>query len=185
METETPHRGPGRPPLRKDPDIVRPEMHAEDPREAAKRREQEILGTGNLDNIDEPDEYWIDPKFIPDGWSWEWKRYSVLNEIQQSHINSLKRTGWEFVPPDKYPIIPGVNGMIVHRGNALMERPASITAMMMDRDRRMAKLVMDNKAAQIEGKALEKIGSDYSLTNRGDKIGSVKKSYSPMAVPNA
>lgn len=181
MNDDIAHRGPGRPPLRKD---AVTEMRADDPRAAAERRAQELLNGGALDTIDEADEYWIDPKYIPDGWSWEWKRYSVINEIQQSHINSLKRTGWEFVSPDKYPIMPASNGVIVHRGNALMERPASITQMIMDRDRRAANLQVEMKAAQIEGKAREKIGSDYSLTNRGEKIGQLKKSYSPMAVPD-
>ena len=178
-ETQTP-RGPGRPPLRKEDATMR----ADDPREAAKRREQEILGTiGEIG--DTQDEFWIDPKYIPEGWSWEWKRYSVLNEIQQSHINALKRTGWEFVKPDKYPVVPETNGMVILRGNALMERPASITEMMSERDKRLAKLQMETKAAQLEGK----VGADYALDNKGTPIyakgiAGAKKSYSPMPVPD-
>lgn len=184
METEITHRGPGRPPNRKEED--RPEMRADDPRELARIREQEILG--NLGNLDEhQDELWYDPDIIPAGWSWEWKRYSVLNEIQHSHINALKRTGWEFVSAKKYPsLVPAgaTEEIIVRRGNALMERPETITKMMAARDQRMAVAQMETKAAQMEGK----IGKDFGQTNKGEPIrahgvAGVKKSYSPMTVP--
>ena len=184
MEDETEFkRGPGRP--RIHPQIeAKPDLRPEDPRERARLREQEILGT--LGDIDEhQDEYRIDPRFIPEGWSWEWKRFSVLNEIQHSHINALKRTGWEFVAPDKYPVVPATNGVIVLRGNALMERPQAITARMEERDRRMADMQMATKAAQLEGK----IGPDYAASNKGEAIrahgvAGARKSYSPMPVPD-
>ena len=187
METEvTPHYGRGHPKKATDsnphdaPKIeARTEMHAEDPREAARIREAQILE--NFQGIDEAqDEYWIDQAYIPDGWSWEWKIYSVLNEVQQSRINAYKRTGWDFVPPSKYPMIPPTNGIIIHRGNALMERPASITKMMSDRDQKMAKAQMDSKTAQLEGK----VAADFDLSNKGDPISRVRKTYSPMQVPD-
>ena len=180
METDEVRRGPGRPPMRKEPEVTpRAEIRADDPREAARLREAQILE--NFKGVDEhQDEYWIDPDYIPAGWSWEWKIYTVLNEIQQSRINAYKRTGWEFVSPEKYPMIPAVNGIIVHRGKALMERPETITQIMAERDSRAAKFQMDSKTAQLEGK----VSAEYALTNKGDKISSVKKSYSPMAVPD-
>jgi hypothetical protein len=156
----------------------------ENPRAAAERRAQELLNGGSLDNINEPDEYYIDPKYIRDGWSWEWKRYSVLNELQTSHINALKRTGWEFVSPSHYPLIePNAAGVVVYRGNALMERPLSITNMMEERDRKLAKLQMDTKAGQVEG-----VDPSFSKSNKGEPIRShgvagPKTSYSPMRVP--
>ena len=184
MEEEIVKRPVGRPPLHRTAD--RPEMHVEDPRELAKIREAQILGTlGDLD--EHQDEFWYDPSLVPDGWSWEWKRYQVLNEIQHSHINALLRTGWTFVPASKYPqLVPQGNTeeKIIRRGNALMERPASITKMMSDRDKRLAQLQVDTKAAQLEGR----VGSEYATSNKGDPIrargvAGAKKTYAPIPVP--
>ena len=180
METDEVRRGPGRP--RKDIEDVRPEAHA-DPREAARIRTKQILGTmAGID--DHQDEYWIDPNYTPAGWSREWKRYTVLNEIQQTHLNSLMRTGWEYVTPDGYPVMPPTNGMVIHRGNVLMQRPEAITKMMAERDQRLAQMQVDIKAAQVDG-----IDPNFAKSNKGDPIrahgiAGAKKSYSPMQVPD-
>lgn len=177
-------RGPGRPPLREHEH--RAEMHPEDPRELARIRAAKILE--NLGDLDEAtDEFHFDLSLKPEGWSWEWKRYTVLNEIQHSHINGLRRTGWEFVDARKYPSLVPIGwaeSLVLRRGMVLMERPKEITLMMEARDKRLAKNQMDIKAAQIEG-----IDPNFTKSNRGDPIGAhgvvgAKKSYSPMAVPD-
>ena len=185
MEDEIVKRPVGRPPLHRTTD--RPEMHVEDPRERARRREEEIL-SGGLNFSDSQDEFYIDPKDIPEGWSYEWKRYSVLNEIQTNHLSALMANGWAYVTPEAYPKIPPTSGLVIQRGNVLMERPLAITQKFIERDKRLAQLQVDTKAAQIEGSARAKIGSEYDVTNKGDPIrargvAGAKKTYAPIPVP--
>lgn len=58
---------------------MRPEMRPEDARARAEARAAEIRGNrGNMD--DGIDEFYVDSKNIPDGWSYEWKRHTLLGK---------------------------------------------------------------------------------------------------------
>src|ERR1700744_5880580 len=71
----------------------------EDPRERAARRAEEILAhRGNMDEGD--DEFFIDQRAIPDGWSYEWKRHTILGAEDPSYQVHLARGGWEPVPAE-------------------------------------------------------------------------------------
>ena len=85
MVDEIEKRGPGRPPMHRE--TPRPEMHPEDPRVLAEIRAAQIMENLGDDIDGQSDEFWFDPVLKPDGWSWEWKRHTVLNEIQHSHLN--------------------------------------------------------------------------------------------------
>lgn len=80
--------------------------------------------------INGEDPYSIDPSLIPDGWIYEWKRYSIYNQVQASYQTSLQRIGkWTPVLKESHDGIfdaPGVKGTIIHEGLMLMERPLSL-----------------------------------------------------------
>jgi hypothetical protein len=73
------------------------------------------------------DPYAIDPSLIPDGWIYEWKRYSIYNQVQASYQTSLQRVGkWTPVLKESHDGIfdaPGIKGTIIHEGLVLMAQP--------------------------------------------------------------
>lgn len=72
----------------------------------------------------------VDPKLIPEGWSWEWKRYTTYNAPDPGYQAALARDGWEPVKAENFPgvFLPvEQTGPIIIDGLILMERPASLT----------------------------------------------------------
>lgn len=66
---------------------------------------------------------------IPDGMVWEWKRYSMLGELDPSHQVRMRRDGaWDVVTHEQWPERLGEFGKkgepIIVDGMILMQRPA-------------------------------------------------------------
>lgn len=105
--------------------ILRSAMGREDaPRAEAPRRQRLIRGGVT------PDKYYIDPRTIPSGISYEWKRHTVSNAEDPSYNAFLRGQGWEPVPSSRHPelAIPGeTDGPILRGGLMLCERPAYMT----------------------------------------------------------
>ena len=76
------------------------------------------------------DPYAIDPFLIPQGWVYEWKRYSIYNQVDHTHQAKLARVGrWTPVPAERHDgefLPPGAKGSIIHDGLILMERPIEL-----------------------------------------------------------
>jgi len=96
------------------------------------------------------DKYAIDPRIIPDGWVYEWKRHSVYNQPDPAYEAELQNNGWRFVSPSRHPgVFLAANTdaqIIVRDGLALMCRPKILN----DEERAEAKkkadmAVMDSK----------------------------------------
>ena len=159
---------------------LRAEMRDDDPRTRAERRAAEIRsGRGDAD-IDSVDEFYIDPAVIPDGWSYEWKRHTLLGKQDPSYEIQLARGGWEPVPADRHPeMMPtGKKYSIIERkGMVLMERPMSLTNEARDIELRRAR-------GQVRAKE-EQLGStpQGTLTRDHAKVKpNVKKSFEPMPI---
>ena len=60
------------------PDI-RGEVRAESPAERAAKRVAEIRAHRQGLDMDNTDQYFIDPYIVPEGWSYEWKRKTIYN----------------------------------------------------------------------------------------------------------
>lgn len=76
------------------------------------------------------DQFAIPDGIRPDGWSWEWKRYTVLNEPQVAYQAKLSHVGWTYVMAESYPgVFMPVDkvGPIIRDGMVLMERPEALT----------------------------------------------------------
>jgi len=64
------------------------------------------------------DPRWVDPKVIPAGWEYNWKRASTLGAPDQANINEATENHWSPVPEGRHP------GLLVRQaGLVLMERP--------------------------------------------------------------
>ena len=71
------------------------------------------------------DSFSIPPQEIPDGWSYQWVRQSVLGNDDRTYSNNLpmQANGWRPVPQDRH-----AHTLTNQRGMVLMERPAGMTA---------------------------------------------------------
>lgn len=159
---------------------MRPNMREESPAERARKRAAEIRG--HLGDLDEgTDEFYVPADFIPDGWTYEWKRYSTLNQIDSSHIRELERKGWAFVPSSRHPSMMAIgdNGnIILRKGLALMERPTEIVEEARYIERRRAADQVRSKEQQLSGTPEGTMTRDHPQARP-----SIKKGYEPIPIP--
>lgn len=164
---------------------VRPEpSREEDPRERAAKRAAQIRG--HLVDLDEgTDRFYIPPEIIPDGWSYEWKVQTVLNAENPAHMVELERKGWTPVPLDRNDghraMMPmGWKGNTITRdGMILMERPQEITDEAIAIRNQRARAQVRSKEAQLAAAP----PGQFERTNKDASLVRVKKSYSPVEIP--
>jgi hypothetical protein len=157
----------------------------EDPRERAAKRAAEILEhRGNMDEGD--DEFFIDQRVVPDGWSYEWKRHTILGAEDPSYQVHLARGGWEAVPAYRHPeMMPGgwKGNNIERKGMLLMERPAEITDASKAMELRKARDQVRQKEVQLHGSPAGE-NSPFAKDNKGAPLVKIAKSYERMPIPS-
>lgn len=163
-----------RPPLRAP-------MRDEDPRARAARRAAEIKGHlgGNMD--EGTDEFYVNTNSVPDGWTYEWKRKSVLGKEDPAYQVSLARLGWEPVPASRHPeMMPaGMSAADIERkGMVLMERPKEITDEARRIDAQKARNQVRAKEQQLSSAPEGTLTRDHAQARPN-----IKKSYSPVDIP--
>ncbi len=171
------------------PDESAPTIALEDPRARAARRAFELRE--HLGDLDQgQDEFHIDPRIVPDGWSYEWKRKTVLmaerdDGANASYMTIVQQRGWEPVPTSRHPHLmpkghPG-NAAIEKKGQILMERPLEITKEIQAQELRKARAQVGQKEAQLNNAPPGTFGRD----NKGSPLTNIKKAYGhePIAVP--
>jgi hypothetical protein len=110
----------------------------EEPTAAPVRRQRVRQGT---------DRYAFDRSIIPDGWTYEWKRHSVLGQEDPAYLAELHQLGYSPVPAERHPgqFLPvGYTGAIILGGMILMERPMELEMEARDEDAMRAR-------AQVRG----------------------------------
>lgn len=120
----------------------------------AEARTRDLLGDEDeMLDVNTEDKFHIDKDQIPDGWSYNWKRLSVINQENHQYLNEQRRMGWEPVATKRHPEMmpPGTDGdsAIIRDGLILMERPKQISDMMEERARRVANKQIKDKEAQL------------------------------------
>jgi hypothetical protein len=156
----------------------------EDPRTRAARRALELREHGSI-NDEGSDEFYIDPRVIPDGWSYEFKRLTVLGAPDPSYEVALALKGWEPVPASRHPeMMPASyrGNTIERKGMLLMERPAEITNEIKARDYRNARDQVGQKEAQLYGSPAGP-NSPFAPDNKGARLNTIKRDYEPISVP--
>ena len=167
----------GRPDLRQD---LRASMREEDPRARAARRAAEVRN--NIGSLDEGmDDFYIDQGIVPPGWSYEWKRKTVMNQEDPAYQVQLQRTGWDPVPASRHPsYMPdgGRYSTIERKGMVLMERPLELTEEAKNVELRKARNQVRHKEAQLNSAPDGQFGRDHDQVK--PRIG---KSYEAIPVP--
>jgi hypothetical protein len=159
---------------------MRPSMREESPADRARQRAAEIRG--HIGDLDEgTDEFYIPLDLIPDGWTYEWKRYSTYNEIDSSHIREMERKGWSFVPSSRHSnmmAIGDTGNIILRKGLVLMERPTEIVDEARLIERRRASEQVRSKEAQLSGTPEGTMTRDHAKAKP-----QIKKSYESIPIP--
>lgn len=135
------------------PAEVRADLRAEDPRAEAERLAAEWFG--HLDSLGpHKDKYYVDPSKIPDGWSYEWRTYTVVGKENPQYQVQMQRAGWRPVPAKRHPeLMPKdwSEGVVLIDGMLLMERPKAITDFQQARDKREADAPIKNIRDKLSG----------------------------------
>ena len=156
----------------------------EEPRARAARRAAELLG--HVENFGvEDDKFYIDPRIIPDGWTYEYRMHTVLGKQDPSYQVTLARAGWEAVPRKRHPEMMPVGwvGPIIEKdGMILMERPSEITERMKALELRRAREQVGDKEAQLYGSPAGP-NSPFNPDNKGKRMVKLGKSYE-MPIPD-
>lgn len=157
--------------------VARPEtsVAANDSLARAARRTAELQEHGYNGN-EGSDKFYIDPKMVPDGWSYEYRMFTVLGKEDPSYQVQLRNAGWEPVPVSRHPeLMPlGHTGAtIILDGMMLMERPLVITQEQTRRDQKNARDQVRAKEQQLTGAAPP---GEFDRSNKGDRLTSIKKS---------
>lgn len=163
-------------------DELRPTMREEDPRTKAARRAEELRG--HLGDLDEgTDRFYVDPYSIPDGWTYNWKRFSTYEQQDTANQIKVKRDGWTIVPagrhPDMMPQGTDPNDMIMRDGLVLMECPTEIVNERHAIDLKRARQQVAFKEQQLAGAPEGTMTRDHAKVRP-----QIKKSYSAMPVPD-
>lgn len=129
------------------------------------------------------DEFFIDLDAVPEGWCYEWKRNTLLNQEDPSYQVELARMGWEPVPAERHPdMMPrGYRGVVIERkGMILMERPQEITDMIRRRDDKEARSRVQGMEDRLSGSPQ----GHFERSNKDQPLARIKRTVEPMEIPD-
>lgn len=127
------------------------------------------------------DMFYIPVEEIPEGSSYEWKRYSVLGEEQPFYLAQMREQGWEPVNPKRHPnwVPPGYSQPhIIKGGLILMERPIELT----EEARREARFEAKRQTRDAEERLGKTQPGELTRDHDGVKPRLVKEYVRPMVV---
>ena len=127
------------------------------------------------------DEFFVDPSIIPEGWTYEWKRLSILGQEDATHQIHLARMGWEAVPARRHPgMMPATwtKGTIERKGMILMERPTEVIEEARRIQNKAAKDQVRAKEAQIAGTPDGTMTRDHAMARP-----KINKSFEAVPIP--
>ncbi len=132
--------------------------------------------------LDYVDELYIDPREVPDGYSVEWKRFSIHGKIDDEHHLGLEMDGWEYAQPKDFPSRCGKNhkGEVVkHKDLVLMIRPKELSEEARQEDRKNAQSQVKTKLQEI---GLSGQGEAPRVDGYGRPMAKVNVSYDKISV---
>lgn len=109
----------------------------------------------SLKDYDEDNPFHFDPAIVPEGMSYEWKRYTIRGKEENQYQTKLRSKGyWSPVPASRHPELAGFgvagDQPIVIEDQILMERPIELTEERTRRNERKAKQQVNDKLAELE-----------------------------------
>jgi hypothetical protein len=177
-------------PARRPRSLLTGKTHAEAPepvvvkeessRERAAKRAAELRGhLGGMDTGS--DDFFVPAEYVPDGWSYEWKRKTNVGMEDPAYQVQLALRGWEPVPASRHPnMMPDDNKyqLVERKGMVLMERPLEIT----DEARRLEYMAAKNQIRQKEAQLAS--APEGTLTRDHAQVKpKISKGYEAIPIP--
>jgi len=131
---------------------------------------------------DESDQFYINPSIIPEGFSYEWRRFTLLGMQDPGYQVRLAQDGWESVPRARHPeLMPlGHTGETIERhGMILMERPLTTTEKAKARAYAKAREQVRGKEEQLGMAPSGHFGRD----NKGSGLAKINRTFEAIPVP--
>lgn len=121
------------------------------------------------------DQYYVPPREIPDGWSYQWNQVTIYNEEQVQAQNQMYENGWRPVPASRHPgrwTKPGYEGAIVVDGLRLEERPIELTneALVEGTDKARAQVRNQSEALMLSKKMPEGFAAGGKYRGTGAQV---------------
>lgn len=164
-----------------------PEPDPKDPMERARKRAAELREHSSFDPGS--DKFGFDLSIIPAGWSYEWKRFTVMGAHDPSYQVSLAQRGWEPVPANRHPeMMPlgSTDATIDRDGMRLMERPSVITEEAKDREKQEAREFLKGQEDKVtRAPAGDNSPFEGARRDPSGKMLGIKRSYTSeqMEIP--
>lgn len=157
-------------------------------RELAELRAKEVMDARNKHSGDENDKFYVRPDAIPDGWTYQWCRHSLIGMDLTSHQVGLAMAGWSNVPagrhPEMMPIGTPPDSGIIRDGLILMERPLVLSEQQHRKNYNEAVARVSDRE-QKNARAPAGDGSPFDSRNNGDSLVKQRRSFgAPMAIPD-
>src|SRR5258708_4301143 len=111
--------------------------------------QQRVLRTGE-------NRFTHDTSLQPPDMAYEWKRVSIWNRPDEEHQINMRNNGWTPVPASRHPELAGLaptkDGVIIRRGQMLMERAKELTV--------QSRLADKNRALEQVQTQLQRVGHE-------------------------
>lgn len=162
------------------PAPARPALREDDPRARAAARAAELRSHGATEDVGS-DEFYIPPDIVPEGWEYQWKTHSILNQEQGTYLMQLTREGWTPVPASRHPEMMhkgAGSDPIMRKGMILMECPKEIVEERRHQQVLAARNQVRFKEQQLAGTPEGTMTRDHARVRPN-----IKKGYEPMPVP--
>lgn len=132
-----------------------------------------------LDNVDE---LYVDPREVPDGFTIEWKRYSIHGKPDNEWLLHLERDGWEPAQPKDFPSrVPKAytGNTVTHKDLILMIRPKELSQEAKDEEKQNARSQVLDKFKEI---GMTGSGEAPRVDSAGRSLTKVNTSYGKIPV---
>ncbi len=132
--------------------------------------------------LDHVDELYVDPKEVPDGFTIEWKRHTIIGKVDQEWLVGLEKDGWEPAQPKDFPSRVGKNftgNIVTHKDLILMIRPLELTQEAKHEEKVNAQRQVKTKFEEL---GMSKAGEAPRHDSAGRSLSKVNVSYDKIPV---
>ncbi len=126
--------------------------------------------------------FYVDPKIIPTGVSYEWKRQSAYGMPDPEHMTNMRENHWKPVPADRHPHLAqdGTKGTIERSGQILMERPLYLTQEAQREDWETAMGEVEKKERQLRDTPDGTLTRNHPSVEKVTRLG---RTYEAIPIP--
>jgi len=128
------------------------------------------------------DPMYIDPKIIPKGVSYEWKRLSAYGMPDPDHQTDLRENHWRPVPAQRHPFLAHdlKKSTIERSGCLLMERPFYLTEEARQEDWETAMEQVERKMKSLTETPEGTMTREHESVQKVTRLG---RTYEPLKIP--